>query len=50
MWFLIQGLIIFAVIASNMHWYWTPNVSLAILGVGVAYGLTLQLIWYRRKD
>jgi hypothetical protein len=23
MWFLFQGLIIFAV--SNIHWHWTPN-------------------------
>ena len=25
MWFLFQGLIVFAVAASNIHWHWTPN-------------------------
>jgi hypothetical protein len=29
MWFLIQSSIIFAVVASNIKWYWTPNGYLA---------------------
>jgi hypothetical protein len=29
LWFLIQSSIIFAVIASNIHWHWTPNTYLA---------------------
>jgi DMSO/TMAO reductase YedYZ heme-binding membrane subunit len=29
MWFVIQGLIVFAVVASNIHWHWTPNTYLA---------------------
>jgi hypothetical protein len=44
MWFLLQSLIIFAVMASNIKWQWTPNSYLAgLIGVGLAYGLT-QLI------
>jgi hypothetical protein len=51
MWFIFQSSIIFAVVASNIHWHWTPNEYLAaLIGVGLAYGLTLLLIWYRRKD
>src|SRR5436190_4782334 len=35
MWFLLQSLIIFAVVASNIEWHWTPNGYLAsLLGVG----------------
>jgi hypothetical protein len=41
MWLTFQSLIIFAVMASNIHWQWTPNPYLAgLLGVGAAYGLT----------
>jgi hypothetical protein len=44
MWFLFQGLIIFAVMASNIHWHRTPNGYVpALLGIGLAYGLTLLL-------
>ena len=36
--FLFQSLIIFAVVASNMHWQWTPNGYLpSLVGVGLAY-------------
>ena len=36
-WFLFQGLIIFAVVASNIHWKWTPNRYIpALLGIGLA--------------
>jgi hypothetical protein len=51
MWFLIQSLLIFAVVGSNIHWQWTPNPYLAgLIGVGLAYGLTRllgALLWKR---
>ena len=44
MYFLFQSSIIFAVMASNIHWQWTPNGYLAgLIGVGLAYGLTRLL-------
>jgi hypothetical protein len=44
MWYLLQSLIIFAVVASNIHWQWTPNGYLAgLIGIVLAYGLTLLL-------
>jgi len=37
MWFLLQSVIIFAVVASNIHWQWTPNPYLAgLIGIGMA--------------
>ena len=43
MWFLFQASIIFAVVASNIHWHWTPNGYLAsAIGIGLAC-LTLLL-------
>ena len=36
MYFIFQGSIIFAVIASNMRWQWTPNGYLASMLGGVA--------------
>jgi hypothetical protein len=43
-WFLFQSTIIFAVMASNIHWQWTPNGYLAgLMGVGLAYGVTALL-------
>ena len=54
MWFLFQSTIIFAVVASNIHWHWTPNGYLAgLIGVGLAWLLTRLLIWrpwYRQRD
>ena len=48
MWYLLQCLIIFAVIASNIAWQWTPNIYIpSLLGVGLAYGLT-KLIAHAR--
>jgi hypothetical protein len=44
LWFLIQSSIIFAVIASNIHWQWTPNTYLAgLIGAALAYGVTVVL-------
>jgi hypothetical protein len=41
-WYLFQGLIVFAVIASNIHWQWTPNGYLAsAIGAGLALVATL---------
>jgi uncharacterized membrane protein len=41
MWYLFQGLIVFAVVASNIHWQWTPNGYLAAgLGAGIAFLVT----------
>lgn len=41
MWFLLQSSIIFAVVASNIHWQWTPNGYLAgAIGVGLAFLVT----------
>ena len=41
-WHLLQGLIIFAVVASNIHYRWTPNGYLpAMLCIGLAWLLTL---------
>jgi hypothetical protein len=44
MWFLFQSSIIFAVMASNIRWRWTPSGYLAgLIGVVLAYGLTAGL-------
>lgn len=44
MMYLIQSLVIFAVMASNIHWHWTPNGYLAgILGWIAALLLTVGL-------
>jgi hypothetical protein len=50
-WYCLQGLIMFAVMASNIHWKWTPNGLIpALLGYGLAYGLTYLLTqgWRRQ--
>jgi hypothetical protein len=50
MWLLFQGLVIFAVIASNFYWHWTPNKYLAsIIGVGLAWSLTVLIVKLRRS-
>ena len=36
MWFLLQSLIIFAVMASNIYFKWTPNGYLAAMLGGIA--------------
>jgi hypothetical protein len=38
MWFLLQSLIVFAVVGSNIHWHWTPN---GYLASGIGFGLAL---------
>lgn len=41
MWMIFQCLVVFAVIASNIHYQWTPNAYLAsLLGVAAAFALT----------
>jgi hypothetical protein len=43
-WLLFQSLIIFAVVASNIRWHWTPNPYLAsILDFLAALLLTVGL-------
>jgi hypothetical protein len=44
MWLLLQSLVIFAVVASNAHYHWTPNHYLpAILGWLAALLVTVGL-------
>ena len=46
MWFIFQGLVIFAVVASNIHWQWTPNGYLpSVLGVALAFVLSRLIGW-----
>lgn len=41
----------FAVMASNIAWKWTPNALIpALLGGGLAYGLTYLLTQWRRGN
>lgn len=51
MWKLIQGLIFFSVMASNIHWQWTPNpYAVAFCGWFLALmvtGLLSRLLWLR---
>jgi hypothetical protein len=43
-WYLLQASIIFAVVASNIHWHWTPSGYLpAMLGSWLAWLLTRLL-------
>jgi hypothetical protein len=43
-WFLFQGVIVFAVLASNVAYEWTPNKVLAgIIAFGAAYLATKLL-------
>jgi len=37
-WFLLQSLIVFAVMASNIFWHWTENVYLAAM-IGIVAAL-----------
>lgn len=54
-WYLLQGLIVFAAMASNIHWQWTPNGYLAsLIGVGLALLATVAvnqlLLWTRKQS
>ena len=51
MWYLLQSSIMFAVMASNIHWHWTPNGYVpALLGIGLAYLATLLVQHIMFKD
>ena len=42
-WFLVQALIFFAVMASNIAWDWAPNPYVAaLIGVALAIGAVRQ--------
>jgi hypothetical protein len=41
LWVSFQGLIIFAVVATNIHWHWTPNGYIpAMAGIVAAWIVT----------
>ena len=45
--YLLQGLIVFAVVGSNIHWLWTPNPYLASgLGILLAWAVTCGSLRY----
>lgn len=42
MWFVFQGLIVFALVASNIAWQWTPNRLIPpLFGFLIALALTV---------
>jgi hypothetical protein len=46
MWFVLQSVVMFAVIGSNIHYEWTPNQYLpGLIGAVLAYGATDVLNW-----
>ena len=48
--YLLQGLIIFAVVGSNIHWQWTSNPYLAAgIGVGLAWIATQAIVEWRDR-
>lgn len=55
MWLILQLLIMFAFLASNVHWQWAPNSLVAgLVGFGVAYSVPWMLgkvldFWHRHK-
>lgn len=56
---IIQGLIVFVVIGSNIQWHWTPNgFVLVLVGIGAAFVLTVvpvgiyhecRILWAQRR-
>jgi len=53
-WYLLQSLIVFAVVGSNIHWRWTDNGYLAsglgfLLALLLTVGLSSKLIEIVRK-
>jgi len=48
--YLLQALIIFAVVATNIHWAWTPNGYLpAGIGVLLAWIVTVAIVSVRDR-
>jgi hypothetical protein len=46
--YLLQGLIVFAVVGSNIHWQWTPNPYCASgLGIPLAWAVTWWIVEIR---
>lgn len=55
MWLLFQSVIMFAVMASNIAYKWTPNPYLAgVIGCALAFGATVAiselLTWARKQS
>ena len=49
MWFFLQGLIMFTVVASKIHWQWTPNPYLASgAGLLLAWVATQVIVEFRK--
>jgi hypothetical protein len=50
MMYLLQGLIICALVGSNIHWQWTPNQYLASgIGAGSAWIATHMVVAWRDR-
>jgi hypothetical protein len=50
MWLLLQSAVIFAVMASNIHWQWTPNPYVAgLYAIGAAVGTTDFVNWVANR-
>jgi hypothetical protein len=50
MMYLLQGLIICAVVGSNIQWHWTPNQYLASgIGAGLAWIATRAVVEWRDR-
>jgi hypothetical protein len=47
--YLLQSLIVFAVVASNIHWPWTEEPLPAVLGVLLAWPVTLAIVTVRDR-
>lgn len=46
MWQILQAIIIFIVVASNIYWEWTPNGFVAaVIGIGASVAVTAGLGW-----
>jgi hypothetical protein len=48
--YLLQGLIVFAVVGSNIHWQWTPSGYTASgLGILLAWAVTWWIVEIRER-
>ena len=48
--YLLQSLIVFAVVGSNIHWQWTPNPYVASgLGILLAWAVTWWIVEIRER-